>query len=205
MSIATQPSEKRVLLSNVSWSTFMDLVRLDCPGAVRLRSRRSRNHDCLPGARTNQEANGDDDRGGGAEDGSFAYWHWNDDAENRNEEARPGAGRKSLYRPCRRAKDADELDLSVNPPPDLAIEIDITSSSLDQLAIYADMGVPEAWIYNDEAIHVRILQADGRYREQCKAFPFLFFRWTSSLYSSVSSPASRSRKVGDPTRIGCGG
>ena len=74
-----------------------------------------------------------------------------------------------------RCADADELDLSVNPPPDLAIEIDITSSSLDQLAIYADMGVPEVWIYNDETIHVWILQADGRYREQSQSvsFPFL--------------------------------
>ena len=62
--------------------------------------------------------------------------------------------------------DVEELDLSVDPPPDLAVEVDITSSSLDQLAIYADMGVPEVWICDEETIHVWILQAQGTYREQ---------------------------------------
>ena len=72
-------------------------------------------------------------------------------------------------------RDVDELDLSVDPPPDLAIEVDISSSSLDQLAIYADMGVPEVWIYDGTVIHVWLLQPDSRYREQprSRSFPFL--------------------------------
>ena len=37
------------------------------------------------------------------------------------------------------------LDLRVDPPPDLAIEVDVTSSSLNRLAIYAALGVPEVW------------------------------------------------------------
>ena len=32
--------------------------------------------------------------------------------------------------------------------PDLAIEIDVTHPTLDKLAIYAGLGVPEVWVYN---------------------------------------------------------
>jgi Uma2 family endonuclease len=39
----------------------------------------------------------------------------------------------------------DRLDLRVDPPPDLAIETDVTSSSIDRLSIYAALGVPEVW------------------------------------------------------------
>lgn len=38
-----------------------------------------------------------------------------------------------------------EVDLTVDPPPDLAVEVDITSSSLDRLEIYASLGVFEVW------------------------------------------------------------
>ncbi len=50
-----------------------------------------------------------------------------------------------------------QIDLLVDPPPDLAIEIDITHSTLDKLAIYAEFGVPEVWRYADEqvAFHIR--------------------------------------------------
>ena len=37
------------------------------------------------------------------------------------------------------------IDLRVDPPPDLAIEIDFTRSSLDRMSIYAALGVPEVW------------------------------------------------------------
>ena len=39
----------------------------------------------------------------------------------------------------------DELDLRFDPPPDLAIEVDVSTSSLDRMAIYAALGVPEVW------------------------------------------------------------
>src|SRR5690349_4671656 len=37
------------------------------------------------------------------------------------------------------------IDLRLDPPPDLAIEIDITSPSLNKFAIYASLSVPEVW------------------------------------------------------------
>ncbi len=40
------------------------------------------------------------------------------------------------------------IDLTVDPPPDLAIEIDITSSSEIKKRSYEALGVPELWIYD---------------------------------------------------------
>ena len=35
----------------------------------------------------------------------------------------------------------DDFDIQIDPPPDLAIEIDITSSSIDKLGVYAAFGI----------------------------------------------------------------
>lgn len=50
------------------------------------------------------------------------------------------------------------LDLTVDPAPDLVIEIDITSSSPNRLQVYADLGVSEVWIYNGDSLTVKQLQ-----------------------------------------------
>src|SRR5437870_10697521 len=41
-----------------------------------------------------------------------------------------------------------------DPPPDLAIEIDITSSWLDRLAIYAALEIPEVWRFDGESLKI---------------------------------------------------
>jgi Uma2 family endonuclease len=41
----------------------------------------------------------------------------------------------------------EEIDLNRDPPPDLVIEVDVTSPSLNKLPIYAALGVPEVWLY----------------------------------------------------------
>ena len=45
-----------------------------------------------------------------------------------------------------------QIDLTVDPPPDLVIEIDVTSPSLKKLPIYAALGVPEVWLYKGETV-----------------------------------------------------
>ena len=42
-------------------------------------------------------------------------------------------------------REKDRINLETDPPPDLVIEIDITSPSLDKHPIYARLGVPELW------------------------------------------------------------
>jgi Uma2 family endonuclease len=69
---------------------------------------------------------------------------------------------------CRR-----EFDFQSDPPPDLAVEIEVTSSMLDRLGIYAALGIPEIWRFTGEALRVYRLGRNGKYAEvaQSPTFP----------------------------------
>lgn len=63
------------------------------------------------------------------------------------------------------------LDLRVDPPPDLAIEMDVTHSSLDRMSIYAAVGVPEVWRVTSEGLAFHHLEA-GAYQVRSKSLSF---------------------------------
>lgn len=48
----------------------------------------------------------------------------------------------------------EQIDLNKFPPLDLALEIDITSSSLNRLSIYALLGVLEVWRYDGQTLSI---------------------------------------------------
>ncbi|MDJ0575788.1 MAG: Uma2 family endonuclease [Xenococcaceae cyanobacterium MO_234.B1] len=48
------------------------------------------------------------------------------------------------------------LDLTVDPPPDLALEIDVTSRTHPH--IYATLGVPELWRFEQGKLQINVLQ-----------------------------------------------
>ncbi len=54
------------------------------------------------------------------------------------------------------------LDLTIDPPPDLAIEVDVTSRT--QLDAYQALGVPELWRYEEGRLRIDVL-VDGEYLE----------------------------------------
>ncbi len=56
----------------------------------------------------------------------------------------------------------DELDLTVDPPPDLMIEIDLSPPGRNRPAIYAALGVPEVWRYDGATLRAATL-SDRRY------------------------------------------
>jgi Uma2 family endonuclease len=58
-----------------------------------------------------------------------------------------------------------QIDLLVDPPPDLVIEIDITHPSLDKFPIYARVGVPEIWRYDGRRFAILALEG-GSYGER---------------------------------------
>jgi len=58
-----------------------------------------------------------------------------------------------------------KLDLAIHPPPDLIIEVDITSPSIDKFPIYAQVGVPEIWRYKDEKLSIYLRQDEANYIE----------------------------------------
>ncbi len=66
------------------------------------------------------------------------------------------------------------IDLNFDPPPDLAIEIDITSSSLNRMAIYEGLGVVEVWRFDGQLLRIYQL-VEGKYQEDegSRLFPFI--------------------------------
>src|SRR5262245_13219564 len=77
-----------------------------------------------------------------------------------------GGGSVTLRRRCRRRglepssclwiAHADSLlgkttlDMHTDPPPDLAIEVDVANRSINRMSIYAALGVPEVWRLSSE-------------------------------------------------------
>jgi len=74
--------------------------------------------------------------------------------------------------PAVRAK--RRIDLKTDPPPDLAIEVDVTHSSLNRMGIYAALQVPEVWRLDENELRFLILGEDGKYQEgPSRSFPGL--------------------------------
>jgi len=74
-----------------------------------------------------------------------------------------------------RVRGKDQLDFSKDPPPDLAIEVEISQRLLDRENIYAALGVPELWRYDGESIRFFIRREDASYRQvdRSPSFPQL--------------------------------
>jgi Uma2 family endonuclease len=62
-----------------------------------------------------------------------------------------------------------DLDLNQYPPPDLAIESDVTSATT--VSAYQAMGVPEIWVYRQKALKIYLLEGD-RYLESSRSLVF---------------------------------
>lgn len=75
-----------------------------------------------------------------------------------------------------------ELDLAIDPPPDLGIEVDVASSSLDRFAIYAALGVRELWrlesgrLKEPVRLTFHVLQPDGTYAASPASLAFPMIR-----------------------------
>ena len=71
---------------------------------------------------------------------------------------------------------SDTYDAVSDPPPDLVIEVDVTSLSTIRMPIYAEFGVPEIWRWHEEKLEVHRLQGKSYVRVEDSAclpgFPF---------------------------------
>ncbi|MGV0023729.1 Uma2 family endonuclease [Phormidesmis priestleyi] len=67
-----------------------------------------------------------------------------------------------------------EEPVSESLPPDLALEVDIASSSASKMWIYRAMGVAEVWLYRRNTLKVQLLQ-NGQYGNvaNSQAFPMV--------------------------------
>ncbi|WP_009632110.1 Uma2 family endonuclease [Synechocystis sp. PCC 7509] len=66
------------------------------------------------------------------------------------------------------------VNLAIDPPPDLVLEVDITHTDINKTQLYQEMKVPEFWRYNGKALTIYLLNED-RYIESVTSptFPFL--------------------------------
>jgi len=53
-----------------------------------------------------------------------------------------------------------QLDFATDPPPDIAVEIDIHHGSISKFPIYAALGVPEIWHYDGTQLRIHLLKQD---------------------------------------------
>jgi Uma2 family endonuclease len=83
--------------------------------------------------------------------------------------------------------DQEDINLAIDPPPDLAIEVDNTTRSEWRLPVYAALGVPEVWCYDVGAgtLWFGRLRADGTYApiERSEALPMLARAWALDVLS----------------------
>lgn len=93
------------------------------------------------------------------------------------------------------AAEKEVFDLRIDPPPDLAIEVDISHSSLDKEDIYRELKVTELWRYEDEQLRVRVLNAEGRYVSSATSLCF------PTLPLSVVESFVRRRTSGTDTAL----
>lgn len=69
-------------------------------------------------------------------------------------------------------REKNRLDLTVDPPPDLALEIDVTSRT--HPSIYEALGVPELWQFENGKLYINVLR-DGKYLKSENSSNFLNF------------------------------
>ena len=68
-----------------------------------------------------------------------------------------------------------KVNLATDPPPDLAIEVEISHRLLDRIDIYGRLRVPEIWRHDGTSTCVLLLGRAGRYKpaEKSAAIPWL--------------------------------
>ena len=58
----------------------------------------------------------------------------------------------------------EDIDLEQDPPPDIAVEVDVTRNSAGKFPIYAGLGIPEVWRYHRKVCKFYAL-TNGKYKE----------------------------------------
>ena len=68
----------------------------------------------------------------------------------------------------------DRIDLSVDPPPELVVEIEITRSAIRKFPLFAKVRVPEVWRYDGERVTIHLLRGEAYFQqERSRALPLL--------------------------------
>ncbi|MBD2131106.1 Uma2 family endonuclease [Sphaerospermopsis sp. FACHB-1094] len=89
-----------------------------------------------------------------------------------------------------RVRGKDRIDLGIDPPPDLAIEVDITSRT--RFNNYQALKVPELWRWNGRKLEINVL-VNGKYVESTTSsiFPNLAISQVIPQYLMLSKTNGR--------------
>lgn len=177
MTAAITAPSNRMILRGVSWSTYQGLIRdlesepgkrltydqgtleimVPLPPHERYKSRLSRMVEV-----TTEETE--------TEIASLSSTTWS------REDLQKGLEPDSCYyiQNEQAVRGKDDIDLTQDPPPDLAIEVDNTSSSINRMGIYAALGVPEVWRFDGESLTIfRLVGGEYAPQEQSEVLPLL--------------------------------
>ncbi|MFN6559038.1 MAG: Uma2 family endonuclease [Nostoc sp. ChiSLP01] len=68
-------------------------------------------------------------------------------------------------------RNKENIDLNIDPPPDLVLEVEYSRSKINKLILYASMGVPEFWRYNGTVLRIYTLK-NGQYSQSESSLTF---------------------------------
>ena len=78
------------------------------------------------------------------------------------------------FRDEKKMRGRKRINLQKDPPPELVVEIDITSRSIAREPIYAALGVPELWRWDGHVLQcLHLVSGSYRNRKYSLVFPFL--------------------------------
>ncbi len=157
--------ESRLLLDDVVWERYEDMLRIVAERRVRVTFDRGMMEVVVPSQRHEQAAQLiglfitrlAEELGIPYEPLGMTTWKRRDIAKGLEADQCYYIQNQAVVR------ERETIDLNVDPPPDLAVEVDITSSSLDRMSIYAILSVPEVWRYREDSVTMFTLKPDGAY------------------------------------------
>lgn len=166
MSTIVVGGEWRTLLQNVSWLQYVELRDADENRNKRTTYDR-RSFELLARGRRHERISILIDRSIfiWAQEKQVLIWSYGSMTHCREDLARGLEPDKCYYFHREPVMSRDrEFDLTIDPPVDLAVDVDVTSNSIDRMPIYAAFGVPEFWRWCGDELLIFRLSADRQYR-----------------------------------------
>ncbi len=92
--------------------------------------------------------------------------------------------------PIAAKKGKENIDLRIDPPPDLSIEV-VYRHDAAAVEVLRRLSVPEVWVGDEGGLRILVRQANGRYLESDKGLVFPFLR-AAEIYEWASRPETGS-------------
>jgi Uma2 family endonuclease len=175
--LAEATGERRLLIENISWETYLHLsAEVGNNRAVRLAYDEGALEILSPGYSHEKRAVALADVVKTAARAARMRWANSGIMDMKHPDLKKGAQADACFwfadEPAVRGK--EEIDVTVDPPPELVVEVDITSPSLHKLPFYARIGVAEVWRFHKNAVRVYHLEDDEYIAHtESLAFPWL--------------------------------